>query len=365
MKRNFRSAYYESLGVERMKDLEAKMAFETALGRSHLDAKELKKLSLRFGAPPQHRELIWQVVLNVLPADRELWQFYCEQQEEHYEDIFRAATLIGFHPSRPFRSEANAGDLSAKNVPRNAVSSVQSASTLSSLVSSAADSGSPGLFGGTAIFEDINLHMKDLQTRSIAVLSALACFLHVSLERLPHPTNMLPLCRLFCAVCQSTSAAFWCTVRFIQSQARFFPSNELRILSQATELSRHLTQQEPDLSNHLRRCKVDVASTVSVWLDNYLAGYQSLSLDRLCGIFDRLIGVRPDFLVCASLAILISLKSKLMAVHDGAEVTGILSCETDNPEANSEATAKRARDFYHQLGPPAVPGSKPPVTPST
>ncbi|KAJ8936963.1 hypothetical protein NQ318_015626 [Aromia moschata] len=89
--RNFRSAYYEKVGF---RSVEEKKSLEILLKEKPLDRGKLKQFCLRFCVPVAYRNLIWKLLLGVVPAHMECHSFVMDQRRQEYNDLLHALHIL-------------------------------------------------------------------------------------------------------------------------------------------------------------------------------------------------------------------------------------------------------------------------------
>lgn len=89
--RNFRSSYYEKVGF---RNVEEKKSLDILLKDKPLDICKLNQFCLRFTLPGIYRNLLWKVLLGVLPVHVESHLFVWEQRQVQYHDLHRALTAL-------------------------------------------------------------------------------------------------------------------------------------------------------------------------------------------------------------------------------------------------------------------------------
>ncbi|KAG7297593.1 hypothetical protein JYU34_019648 [Plutella xylostella] len=98
-KRNFRSSYYEKVGC---RGVEEKKSLEILLKEKPWDRVKLQQFCLRFTVPAAYRNLIWRVLLGILPVYPDSHQFVLEQRTAQYEDLLHALEVMELvEPSAP------------------------------------------------------------------------------------------------------------------------------------------------------------------------------------------------------------------------------------------------------------------------
>lgn len=83
--RNFRSSYYEKVGF---RSVEEKKSLEILLkDNKTLDKVKLQQFCLRFTVPGVYRNLVWKVLLDVVPIHKDSHKFVMQQREQEYNDL--------------------------------------------------------------------------------------------------------------------------------------------------------------------------------------------------------------------------------------------------------------------------------------
>ncbi|XP_046617281.1 TBC1 domain family member 7 [Neodiprion virginianus] len=89
--RNFRSSYYEKVGF---RSVEEKKSLEILLKERPLDKAKLKQFCLRFAVPAIYRNLLWKIILGVVPVYTESHAFVTAQRKIEFDDLKRALCTI-------------------------------------------------------------------------------------------------------------------------------------------------------------------------------------------------------------------------------------------------------------------------------
>ncbi|CAG9794638.1 unnamed protein product [Diatraea saccharalis] len=89
--RNFRSSYYEKVGC---RGVEEKKSLEILLKEKPWDKMKLKQFCLRFTVPAAYRNLVWKVLLDILPVYPDSHQFVMEQRTDQYRDLLYAVEML-------------------------------------------------------------------------------------------------------------------------------------------------------------------------------------------------------------------------------------------------------------------------------
>ncbi|XP_026754237.2 TBC1 domain family member 7 [Galleria mellonella] len=89
--RNFRSSYYEKVGC---RGVEEKKSLEILMKEKPWDRVKLKQFCLRFTVPVAYRQLVWKVLLDILPVYPDSHQFVTMQRTEQYNDLLYAVEML-------------------------------------------------------------------------------------------------------------------------------------------------------------------------------------------------------------------------------------------------------------------------------
>ncbi|XP_050674923.1 TBC1 domain family member 7 isoform X2 [Leptidea sinapis] len=89
--RNFRSSYYEKVGC---RGVEEKKSLEILMKEKPWDRVKLKQFCLRFTVPAAYRNLVWKVLLDILPVYTDSHEYVMEQRTDQYNDLLYAAEML-------------------------------------------------------------------------------------------------------------------------------------------------------------------------------------------------------------------------------------------------------------------------------
>lgn len=89
--RNFRSSYYEKVGF---RSVEEKKSLEILLKDKPLDKVKLRQFCLRFTVPGIYRNLVWKILLGVVPIHVDSHAFVMCQRQQEYTDLLRALQVM-------------------------------------------------------------------------------------------------------------------------------------------------------------------------------------------------------------------------------------------------------------------------------
>ncbi|XP_034837290.1 TBC1 domain family member 7 isoform X1 [Maniola hyperantus] len=100
--RNFRSSYYEKVGC---RGVEEKKSLEILMKEKPWDRVKLKQFCLRFTVPAAYRNLVWKVLLDILPVYPDSHQFVWEQRTDQYNDLLYAVESLEMVDMKAPRSQ--------------------------------------------------------------------------------------------------------------------------------------------------------------------------------------------------------------------------------------------------------------------
>lgn len=100
--RNFRSSYYEKVGC---RGVEEKKSLEILMKDKPWDRVKLKQFCLRFTVHAPYRNVVWKVLLDILPVYPDSHQFVSKQRTDQYNHILYAVNLLELVESNTPRSE--------------------------------------------------------------------------------------------------------------------------------------------------------------------------------------------------------------------------------------------------------------------
>ncbi|CAG9569092.1 unnamed protein product [Danaus chrysippus] len=100
--RNFRSSYYEKVGC---RGVEEKKSLEILMKEKPWDKVKLKQFCLRFTVPAAYRNLVWKVLLDILPVYADSHTFVAEQRSDQYNDMLYAVEDLQLVDMKAPRSE--------------------------------------------------------------------------------------------------------------------------------------------------------------------------------------------------------------------------------------------------------------------
>lgn len=82
--RNFRSSYYEKVGF---RSVEEKKSIEILFKDKYLDKNKISQFCLRFTVPVVYRNLVWKLLLGVIPVYKDCHEFVMKERQAEYNDL--------------------------------------------------------------------------------------------------------------------------------------------------------------------------------------------------------------------------------------------------------------------------------------
>lgn len=89
--RNFRSSYYEKVGF---RSVEEKKSLEILLKDKPVDIGKIRQFCLRFTVPGLYRNLVWKLLLGVLPIHVDSHPFVMKHREQQYNDLLHCLKIM-------------------------------------------------------------------------------------------------------------------------------------------------------------------------------------------------------------------------------------------------------------------------------
>ncbi|XP_028408558.1 TBC1 domain family member 7-like isoform X2 [Dendronephthya gigantea] len=268
--RNFRSWYYENLGL---RGVEQRKALDLLLKDDDIDLDKLKTFCLQFGLPAIRRPIVWKLLLGILPRHQQSHKFIKIQQSEQVEHLLSTLKIIR--------------KLSEKN------DSVPSQIVQMYLLNE-------GEMGFMQPSEELERRLK--------VLTSIA--------------------KLMCEIFEDIEDCFWATTKFFKLQKTF----DVQLKSLVELFEQRLTAEDPDLCRYL--CSIGAWKQLPCqrWFESFFAeDLNDLSLER---IWDRVIAGSCTILAYVAVAILVVFRQILISKKSSEPVLRFLaqipqeSCET-------------------------------------
>uniref|UniRef100_H2YQA5 TBC1 domain family member 7 n=1 Tax=Ciona savignyi TaxID=51511 RepID=H2YQA5_CIOSA len=89
-KRNFRVSYYDKVGFRGI----GEKALVAILKDDVIERKKLEHFCIRFPIPNNYRDLIWEILLHILPSHQQSHKFVMVQRTQQYDDLHRALEVM-------------------------------------------------------------------------------------------------------------------------------------------------------------------------------------------------------------------------------------------------------------------------------
>ncbi|KAH8271165.1 hypothetical protein KR018_000481 [Drosophila ironensis] len=89
--RNFRSSYYDKCLIN---SVEEKKSLNKLLQDDIRNLNKLKQFCMNYTVPNIHRNLLWALVMGILPLHKASMAYIHDQRREVYEDLLRAVTVL-------------------------------------------------------------------------------------------------------------------------------------------------------------------------------------------------------------------------------------------------------------------------------
>ncbi|XP_034488970.1 TBC1 domain family member 7 [Drosophila innubila] len=89
--RNFRSSYYEKVGCF---SVEEKKSLNKLLQDDIRNLTKLKHFVYNYTVPAQQRNLLWSLIMGIMPLHKSNTEYVREQRQQVYEDLLRAVTVM-------------------------------------------------------------------------------------------------------------------------------------------------------------------------------------------------------------------------------------------------------------------------------
>lgn len=89
--RNFRSSYYEKVGCF---SVEEKKSLNKLLQDDIRNLTKLKHFVYNYTVPAQQRNLLWSLIMGIMPLHKSNTEYVREQRRQVYEDLLRAVTVM-------------------------------------------------------------------------------------------------------------------------------------------------------------------------------------------------------------------------------------------------------------------------------
>ncbi|XP_033107779.1 TBC1 domain family member 7-like [Anneissia japonica] len=245
--RNFRSHYYEKVGF---RGVEEKKSLQILLKDDPLDDQKLAVFCQRFPVPVMYRQLVWKVLLGILPVHQSVHQFVWNQRTQQCNDLQRSLKVMNI-----INDETSEAEVIFKMFL---------------------------LQEGLLPLEDENLH--DIEDSIISLDVATAT----------------------CDMTEDFDDAYWLAFRIYQLREKHADLLE----TMPSSFISYLTKEDPVLYEHLEALKCVKRLPYQKWFQSLFSSVFPVStVER---IWDRFIGGSCKFLVFVAIAIFLTYKMQLI-----------------------------------------------------
>jgi len=288
LRQNFRAAYLHQLGFSQL---------ESQLQENHIDLAKVRKMALKNGIPPKHRCLIWKLLLGIVPIHKESWEYVQEQRKQQFQDMEQASKSI--LKGMEGRGYSFKGEL--LNVD-------------------------PGTKIQKGIEEEVNsevillIHLSQRE-----YFTSFQEEMHEKVE--VDMDEIRKICKIICGFCKSKLDAFWCFSHFLNPNSTFSTQKNV-IVRQINIVLRLLELQQSELLTHLHNHNVAVELFCYRWFRSHFV-CTNLPTECLIRIWDRRVGLSPDYYACVAYIILYILKCRIMQQPNAESIKKLLFNLTD------------------------------------
>lgn len=289
--RNFRSHYYEKMGF---RGIEEKKSLEILLKEQPLDLQRLSQFCLRFPVAGIYREIVWKVLLKMLPAHISIHDFVREQRIEQYNDLDHALRIM-----RRIDDTTDQPTVFLKMYY---------------------------LEEGQMMFDE---EQQLEQPNSKAFISIASTFMQI----FPTPVD-----------------AYWLSKQFYKQLEN--SRLQLSVLHEKTDC--YLKKEVPTLYAHLKQIDAIQALPLEEWFFSCFAVV--LPEGVIERIWDIIIGGSCKILVYVAVAFLAVMERHLLRVTDAAEAVECV--RQDLAEGTAELVVSKGLELWYKHGCQLMPGSK-------
>ncbi|CAH1787698.1 unnamed protein product [Owenia fusiformis] len=290
--RNFRSYYYDKVGF---RGVDEKKSIEILLKETPLDLRKLGQFCLRFPLPVVYRNLVWKVLLGVLPKQTDVHTFAQDQLLERYNELHHALKLM--------RKITKDTELATMFLKMHHVNE------------------------GTLLFDDDK--MLDAEENK-AFLSIAGAMLEIA---------------------ENETEAFWMTTHFHKLQKNYVTS--LPGMIERTEYYLKREDKDGKLYEHLSKHRVLSSLPMSLWYKSSFAGVlPETSFER---IWDKVIGGSCKILVFLMVSTLLTLKRPLLSMNSSQEIVQYLNKISSD---SADIIVSKSLDLWQKYGSLLLPSSK-------
>ncbi|CAB3258609.1 unnamed protein product [Arctia plantaginis] len=281
--RNFRSSYYEKVGC---RGVEEKKSLEILMKEKPWDRMKLKQFCLRFTVPAAYRNLVWKVLLDIIPVYPDSQKFVMQQRSEQYDDLLFAVEDL---------------ERVKMDAPR----------------------------------EEILLHMWLLDTEETEP----PLFPET---RYPSGDTFLSIARTLSELYSDEIDVYWltkCLTDIVKNMQK-----DLGKLKEAFQTM--LEKEDQEVYNHLVEIKGLQVLPLTKWFNCCFAGV--LDDTSLAKIWDKICGGAPKILVFVAVMLLITLRRNVLRAKNAEELLQCLSLVQEQEEVIANKAIELWQDYGAQ-----------------
>ncbi|KPI93649.1 TBC1 domain family member 7 [Papilio xuthus] len=330
--RNFRSSYYEKVGC---RGVEEKKSLEILMKEKPWDKVKLKQFCLRFMVPASYRNLVWKVLLDIIPVYADSHQFVMEQRKQQYGDLLYAVDMLDLVDMSAPRTEILLAMWLLENEERrpplfpetnfNVRNCLELIRVLLVISKHERSSWSPLLTITTETIDrdyfskasNFNLKYSSLFFQSADTFLPIAKTL---IELYDNEVDVYWLCKSLTDI-----------VRNMQK--------DLPKLKEAFQSM--LEKEDVELFNHLVDINALDVLPLTKWFNSCFAGV--LDVTSLPKIWDKVCSGAPKILSVVAVMLVITLRRNILKAQNGDEV---LKCVSEIPEQCEEVVANKAIELW-------------------
>lgn len=287
--RNFRSSYYEKVGC---RGVEEKKTLEILMKEKPWDRVKLKQFCLRFTVFADYRNLVWKVLLDILPVYPDSYEYVMKQRTEQYQDLLYAVEKLQLiEPSEIY---------DGSGTPQSKV-------FLEMWVLENEEWKPP-------IFPETNFNSAD---------------------------TFLPIAKTLRELYDDPVDVYWFSKRFTEVVKNM--QKDLNKLKEA--FYNMLDKQDGELYIYLQDINALEVIPLVNWFNCCFAGI--LDDTSLPKIWDKVCSGAPKILAYAAVMLVITLRRNILKAKNADEV---LKCVTEIPKQCEEVVANKAIDLWQYYG---------------
>ncbi|KAJ8664583.1 hypothetical protein QAD02_006245 [Eretmocerus hayati] len=286
--RNFRSSYYEKVGF---RSVEEKKSLEMLLRDRPFDKAKLKQFCLRFTVPTIYRNLLWKILLGVVPVYEESHDFVMAQRISEFQDLKKALTVAKIidNSTKPYQMFLMMWLLRTRRAKIDITS--------------------------------------QLETQLLKAMSRMAQSLWNVSEADDEPDRLVEV--------------YWILGGFLDQIQKF--SNEIGRLQENTCVM--LEREDKELYNHL--ISIDCLSKLpfEIWFNSCFAG--TISDSSITKIWDKIVVGAHRILIFVTVVMLTTLRRSILRC---SSLDGVLETIDNITEETSEVVVNKAIEGWQQNG---------------